>query len=185
MYDSIVRPVVYPFFILITAVLCLISCGDDCHDDNLKTFFKGQLDNEELTGDGVCFLNQDSTLLLRLLTGDADFYRGISISVPYDGDGVYNLAEGDAGVFDVYGLDAIGGSLTSNNNPNNKVDLTWDTELGIIKGSFEFECTDGTTDSLSKMSGSFQVQVGDITEEWQCGFLKYEPDSECCQFIRG
>lgn len=172
-------------FILIIVTVGMMSCGDDCHEDGLITFFTGQVDNQELKGDGVSFSMQDSIYQIRLLAGDASFYKGVAISIPYDRDRTYDIAANEASIYDVYGLDAIGGVLNSNDNPLNKIDLTWDHEAGLVEGSFEFECIDDNATSVSKVSGAFRVQIGLIAEEWECGFVKFEPDSDCCRFIRG
>ena len=162
----------------IVFILLLFGCGDS---EMLPiSEFSGKLNNESVTGSGLVFQWEDSTLHIRAIVGTGDNFHQMDVTLntrDVRDDSDHILTDSTASVALVIGRDAVTNRYSSS-DANSFISLSIDFENSIAEGDLRYIGEDSSGDKL-EIEGSFKFIVGEIDNTiWDCDF-ENGPISNC------
>lgn len=170
------------------AVLGCIGCQINENDPSRKDIgvIQGTIEDGEVSGSGVVFLQIDSTYRFRGLLGAPEDHISIDIELENLNPGVFQLKPESKGisVVRVIGRDAVGTEYRLNPSGQNTLVLKEKAKAGSISGTLTLNVLneEEEEEDLLKAALSFTIPVAPgLKNAWDCDFTG--ENVKGCRFI--
>ena len=170
-----------PYILLIFAFV--FGCSNPGKNSGNTTFFNGTLNGKRWVGDGVALSREDSSLHILGMSGNYDLYQQIGILIEDPTSGSAPIDSGKAGMIGIIEGDGVLTIFESQGQTSDFISFDWNKQGAYVTGNFQFSGL-AQDSSTILLEGEFNIEVGESSTPWDCGFLRRKPTDEGCSFIK-